>query len=98
MPSAALPEFLVDIYEEFMIGNIDAARALYTNVLPLLNMEMSLLMGFSKAVLMRHGVFSTTRLRDPEFTVLDRKDLEEMNAIFSFLHRKVDEGMASEDQ
>lgn len=98
MPSAAMPEFLVDIYEEFILGNVDAARALYTNVLPLLNMEMSLLMGFSKAILLRHGVFTTTRLRDPEFTVLDHKDLAEMDAIFSLLDKKVDERMTGEDK
>jgi dihydrodipicolinate synthase/N-acetylneuraminate lyase len=88
MPSAAMPKYIVKIYNEYLLGNIDTARSLYRDILPLLNMEMSLLMGVSKAILLRNKVFTTTNLRDPEFTVLDNKDLEEIDAIFAYLEKE----------
>ncbi len=98
MPSAAVPKYLVNIYNEYLLGNIDTARSLYRDILPLLNMEMSLLMGVSKAILLRNKVFTTTNLRDPEFTVLDDKDLAEIDAIFSFLDRERLQEVDSEDK
>jgi dihydrodipicolinate synthase/N-acetylneuraminate lyase len=82
MPSAAIPDVLVDIYRAFVDGDVARARAVHQQVLPLLTMEMSVLMAVSKEVLVRRGVFAGTSMRDPEFPVLDGNDLAELDALW----------------
>jgi dihydrodipicolinate synthase/N-acetylneuraminate lyase len=82
MPSAAIPDVLVDIYRAFVDGDVARARAVHQQVLPLLTMEMSVLMAVSKEVLVRRGVFAGTGMRDPEFPALDGNDLAELDALW----------------
>jgi 4-hydroxy-tetrahydrodipicolinate synthase len=82
MPSAAIPDVLVDIYRAYVGGDVARARALHQQALPLLTMEMSVLMAVSKEVLVRRGVFAGTGMRDPEFPVLDGNDLAELDALW----------------
>jgi 4-hydroxy-tetrahydrodipicolinate synthase len=82
MPSAAIPDVLVDIYRAYVDGDVARARAVHQQVLPLLTMEMSVLMAVSKEVLVRRGVFTGTGMRDPEFPVLDGNDLAELDALW----------------
>jgi len=82
MPSAAVPDILVSIFNAFRAGDVGKARALHREVLPLLTLEMSVLMAVSKEVLRRRGVFASTIMRDPEFGPLDAGDLEELDAIW----------------
>jgi dihydrodipicolinate synthase/N-acetylneuraminate lyase len=80
MPSAAIPDVLVDIYRAFVDGDIARARAVHQQVLPLLTLEMSVLMAVSKEILVRRGVFAGSGMRDPEFPALDANDLAELDA------------------
>jgi dihydrodipicolinate synthase/N-acetylneuraminate lyase len=80
MPSAAIPDVLVNIYRAYVDGDIARARAVHQQVLPLLTMEMSVLMAVSKEVLVRRGVFAGSDMRDPEFPALDSNDLAELDA------------------
>jgi dihydrodipicolinate synthase/N-acetylneuraminate lyase len=82
MPSAAIPDVLVDIYRAYADGDIARARAVHQQVLPLLSMEMSVLMAVSKEVLVRRGVFAGSGMRDPEFPALDGNDLAELDALW----------------
>jgi dihydrodipicolinate synthase/N-acetylneuraminate lyase len=82
MPSAAIPDVLVDIYRAYADGDIARARAVHQQVLPLLTMEMSVLMSVSKEVLVRRGVFAGSGLRDPEFPALDGNDFAELDALW----------------
>jgi dihydrodipicolinate synthase/N-acetylneuraminate lyase len=87
MPSAALTDVLVAVYDAHRIGAIDDARTLHTAVLPLLTMEMSVMMAVSKDVLRRRGVFVSTTMRDPEFPALDEGDLAEIDALWPTVSR-----------
>ena len=82
MPSAAIPDVLVNIYRAYVDGDIARARAVHQQVLPLLTMEMSVLMAVSKEVLVRRGVFAGSGMRDPEFPALDSNDLAELDALW----------------
>jgi dihydrodipicolinate synthase/N-acetylneuraminate lyase len=82
MPSAAIPDVLVDIYRAYAGGDIARARAMHQQVLPLLMLEMSVLMAVSKEVLVRRGVFAGSGMRDPEFPALDANDLAELDALW----------------
>ena len=82
MPSAAVTDVLVAVYDAFSNGHEEAARETHRRVLPLLTMEMSVMMAVSKEVLRRRGVFSTTIMRDPEFPSLDAGDVAELDAMW----------------
>jgi dihydrodipicolinate synthase/N-acetylneuraminate lyase len=82
MPSAAVPDVLVDVYRAYVRGDIERSRAVHQQVLPLLSLEMSVLMAVSKEVLVRRGVFATNGMRDPEFPALDANDLAELDALW----------------
>ena len=87
MPSAAVPDVLVAIMEAFAARRLADARKVYNCVLPLLNLEMSVQMVISKEVLRRRGVFSGSRMRDPEFPGIDAGDLKELDAIWPSLEQ-----------
>lgn len=82
MPSAAVPDVLVEVYKAYRAGDEVRARTIHQRILPLLTLEMSVLMSVSKAVLVRRGVFSSTVMRDPEFPSLDEGDLAELEALW----------------
>jgi 4-hydroxy-tetrahydrodipicolinate synthase len=82
MPSAAIPDVLVAIYDAHAGSDKERARSLHAQVLPLLSLEMSVQMAVSKEVLRRRGVLATTLMRDPEFPPLDAGDLAELDAIW----------------
>jgi 4-hydroxy-tetrahydrodipicolinate synthase len=87
MPSAALTDVLVAVYDAHRRGAAETARALHTAVLPLLTMEMSVMMAVSKEVLLRRGVFTSTTMRDPEFPALDDGDLAEIDILWPTISR-----------
>jgi dihydrodipicolinate synthase/N-acetylneuraminate lyase len=82
MPSAAATDVLVAVFEAFTAGDCTSARDLYDRVLPLLNLEMSVLMAVSKEILRRRRVFTQVVVRDPEYPGLDGGDIAEIDAIW----------------
>jgi dihydrodipicolinate synthase/N-acetylneuraminate lyase len=82
MPSAAIPDVLIAVYDAHVAGDTARARALHTQVLPFLSLEMSVLMAASKETLVRRGVFATTEMRDPGFPALDAGDHAELDAVW----------------
>jgi dihydrodipicolinate synthase/N-acetylneuraminate lyase len=82
MPSAAVCDVLVTVFNAWSAGDAARARAIHSQLLPLLSLEMSALMAVSKEVLRRRGVFATTTMRDPEFYPLDAGDLAELDALW----------------
>jgi 4-hydroxy-tetrahydrodipicolinate synthase len=82
MPSAGVPDVLVEVYRAFTAGRKAEARARFDRILPLLNIEMSVQMAVSKEVLRRRGIFTAMKMRDPEFLDLDPGDLAELDAIW----------------
>lgn len=82
MPSAAVCDVLVTVMDTWQAGDRGEARALHSRLLPLLNLEMSVLMAVSKEILRRRGIFTSTATRDPEFPALDAGDLAEIDALW----------------
>jgi dihydrodipicolinate synthase/N-acetylneuraminate lyase len=82
MPSAAVCDVLVAIFNAWSAGDAAHARTIHGQLLPLLTLEMSALMAVSKEVLRRRGVVATTTMRDPEFYPLDAGDLAELDALW----------------
>lgn len=82
MPSAAVCDVLVAIFNAWQAGDTARARAIHQQILPLLALEMSAWMAVSKEVLYRRGVFTSTLMRDPEFLPLDAGDLAEIDALW----------------
>ncbi len=82
MPSAAVCDVLVTVVTAWRSGDVALARAIHTQLLPLLTLEMSVLMAVSKEILRRRGVFTTTAMRDPEFGALDPGDFAELDALW----------------
>ncbi|MCA9880613.1 MAG: dihydrodipicolinate synthase family protein, partial [Thermomicrobiales bacterium] len=82
MPSAAVCDVLVAVFNAWQAGDTARARAIHQQVLPLLTLEMSSWMAVSKEVLRRRGVFTSTLMRDPEFLPLDAGDLAEIDALW----------------
>lgn len=82
MPSAAVCDVLVTIFDAWQAGDRARARAIHQQILPLLVLEMSAWMAVSKEVLVRRGVFTNALMRDPEFLPLDAGDLAEIDALW----------------
>lgn len=82
MPSAAVCDVLVTIFDAWQAGETARARSIHQEILPLLTLEMSAWMAVSKEVLRRRGVFTSTQMRDPEFLPLDAGDLAEIDALW----------------
>ena len=87
MPSAAVADVLVALWDAWQSGDRGRARDLHAAVLPLLTMEMSVMMAISKEVLRRRGVLASTRMRDPEFPALDAGDHAELDALWPRVER-----------
>ena len=82
MPSAAVCDVLVAVFDAWQAGDTAQARAIHQQILPLLVLEMSAWMAVSKEVLARRGVFTNALMRDPEFLPLDAGDLAEIDALW----------------
>lgn len=82
MPSAAVCDVLVKIFDAWQAGDTARARVIHRQILPLLALEMSAWMAVSKEVLRRREFFTSTLMRDPEFLPLDAGDLAEIDALW----------------
>lgn len=85
MPSAAVCDVLVAVFDAWQVGDTAQARAIHQQILPLLVLEMSAWMAVSKDVLVRRGVFTSAVMRDPEFLPLDAGDLAEIDALWPLI-------------
>jgi dihydrodipicolinate synthase/N-acetylneuraminate lyase len=73
------------LWELLESGQAEAARAFYTRLLPLLNIESLYSFAVYKEVLHRRGVIATTVARMPGAGHLDRYDHQELDAILAEL-------------
>jgi dihydrodipicolinate synthase/N-acetylneuraminate lyase len=88
MPSAAVADVLVSIFDRFDARDLAGARDLHDSVLPALTLEMALLMAASKEMLRLRGVFRVApTVRDPEFPDLDNRDILEIGQVWQRLEQ-----------
>ncbi len=80
MPACEFLDVDVEIYNLASAGKAAEARALFEKLLPLIDIEESSGVGFTKAILVRRGVFKTAKLRGKTETPLDPIDQQEIEA------------------
>ena len=82
MTGFAYPEMLVEVYERFTGGDVDAAEDVFDAYLPLLRMEHQPGIGLAvrKALLQRRGAIasSTVRAPGPSLTSEDQREIERL--------------------
>jgi 4-hydroxy-tetrahydrodipicolinate synthase len=82
MTGFAYPEMLVEVYERFTAGDIDAAEDVFDAYLPLLRMEYQPGVGLAvrKALLHRRGAIASPTLRAPGATLTadDQREIERL--------------------
>ena len=87
MPACEYADLFVTIWDALEAGQIDAARDVFERVLPLLTMQASLRMAFTKAVLKRRGVIDSDRVRISGGLDLDEIDHAEIEALSARIAR-----------
>lgn len=85
MPAAEATDVHVGIWEAYRRGDHELARQLFNALLPLINLVLLLGLRVCKEVLVRRGVMGTAAMRQPGSTLLDDKDIEELEAVLSDL-------------
>jgi 4-hydroxy-tetrahydrodipicolinate synthase len=90
MTGFAYPEMLVEVYERFTAGDVDAAEDVFDAYLPLLRMEHQPGVGLAvrKALLHRRGAIASPTLRTPGAT-LTADDQREIERLISRLERRL---------
>jgi 4-hydroxy-tetrahydrodipicolinate synthase len=82
MTGFAYPEMLVEVYERFTAGDVDAAEDVFDAYLPLLRMEHQPGVGLAvrKALLHRRGAIAcpTVRVPGPSLTSEDQREIERL--------------------
>jgi 4-hydroxy-tetrahydrodipicolinate synthase len=90
MSGFAYPEMLVEVYERFAAGDMDAAEDLFDAYLPLLRMEHQPGVGLAvrKMLLHRRGAIASPALRAPGAR-LDTEDQREIERLVGRLERRL---------
>ncbi len=90
MTGFAYPEMLVEVYERFARGEIDAAEDVFDAYLPLLRMEHQPAVGLAvrKALLHRRGAIASPALRAPG-AILTADDQREIERLVGRLERRL---------
>jgi 4-hydroxy-tetrahydrodipicolinate synthase len=82
MTGFSYPEMLVEVYERFVAGDVDAAEDVFDAYLPLLRMEHQPGVGLAvrKAILQRRGAIASLALRAPapSLTAEDQREIERL--------------------
>ena len=89
MPGVGLVGRFVAIYEQIRGGNLDGARAIFENAMPLLWFEdqsLDFFIACEKHILRRNGVIRSEHIRDNGLTLTDR-DKDELEALLDRLQR-----------
>lgn len=85
MPAAELTDVYVQVWNAFQAGDEPLARSIFNRLLPEINLAMILGMKLCKEVLVRRGVFKTSRMRQPGCIELDAEDQRELDVILADL-------------
>jgi dihydrodipicolinate synthase/N-acetylneuraminate lyase len=84
MPAVEITDLHVALYEAFIGGDRDKARALYIRSLPMLLVQLTYRMRLTKEVLVRRGVIAHAGVRAP-LPEFDAKGLEELDMMLAEL-------------
>lgn len=85
MPAADTVDVHVQVWEAWQRGDRDGARETFNRLLPLINLSVLLETPLLKEVLVRRGVFTSARMRQPGALQPDAHDHAELDAILENL-------------
>ena len=85
MPAADTVDVHVQVWDAWQRGDRAGAREIFNRLLPLINLSVLLETPLLKEVLVRRGVFTSARMRQPGALRLDDHDHAELNAILEGL-------------
>ena len=90
MTGFSYPEMLVEVYERFVAGDVDAAEDVFDAYLPLLRMEHQPGVGLAvrKTILHRRGAIASPALRAPG-AALTTDDEREIDRLVRRLERRL---------
>jgi 4-hydroxy-tetrahydrodipicolinate synthase len=80
MPASEFIDIDVRVYDLASSGKTDEARVLFEKLLPMINLEETYGVAFSKTVLVRRGVFKSAKLRGINGSPLDAIEQKELDA------------------
>jgi dihydrodipicolinate synthase/N-acetylneuraminate lyase len=75
----------VQVWDAWQAGDQAGARRIYGQLLPLINLILSMGLPVCKRLLQKRGVFSSSAMRTPGTTMLDAGDELELDAILEGL-------------
>ena len=85
MPATEAVDVHVQVWDAWQAGDEAKARHIYGQLLPLINLILSMGLPVCKTLLMRRGVFSSAAMRTPGTPLLDAGDERELDAILETL-------------
>lgn len=85
MPAAEATDVHVQIWDAWDTGDRAGARALFNQLLPLINQILILGLPLCKEILVRRGVFTSAAMRIPGSGHLDEADHRELDAVLADL-------------
>ena len=74
MPSVEIVDIHVQIWRAYQSGAVERARDIYNLISPLILMNLNLFLPVVKEILVRRGIFSSSRMRQPGIPPLDKAD------------------------
>ena len=86
MPGAPTPEVYVQIWDAMDAGEEATARKIFDQLLPLINFNTLLGIQVCKEILVRRGIFNTSKMRTPGSIEMDKDDHRELDAILEQLN------------
>lgn len=87
MPSVEIADIHAQIWDLYQAGDETGARRMFNQVLPLINMTLSLRMPLVKEVLLRRGIIRTAAMRMPGTHPLDDEDRRELDMVLAGIER-----------
>ena len=86
MPGAPTPEVYAQIWDALEAGDEASSRQIFDQLLPLINFNTLVGLQVCKEVLVRRGVFKTSRMRIPGSIEMDEDDHRELDALLEKLN------------
>ena len=80
MPSVEIADVHVKIWRAYRSGEVERAREIFNLVAPLILLNLNLFLPAVKEILVRRGILTSNRMRQPGIPALDEADMRELDA------------------
>ena len=91
MPSVEIVDIHVQIWNAYQSGAVERAREIFNLIAPLILLNLNLFLPAVKQILVRRGILSSNRMRQPGIPPLDEADCRELDvALAAVSHLFID--------